>query len=88
MIPSFAKHGDVLVADVACNYAIRNGLQQSRSKIYWYKHNDMEDLERILEKIVNESKNLTRRFIVTEGLFENIGDVVDLPKIVGSFVGL
>lgn len=88
MIPSFAKCGDVLVADIACNYAIRKGLQISRSKIYWYKHNDMGDLERILEKIVNESKNLTRRFIVTEGLFENTGGVAELPKIVGLFVRL
>jgi len=27
-------------------------------------------------------KPLTRRFIITEGLFENIGDVVNLPKLI------
>ena len=44
----------------------------------------MEDLERVLQKVVKEQakKSLTRRFIVTEGLFETVGDCVDLPKLV------
>jgi 7-keto-8-aminopelargonate synthetase-like enzyme len=84
VIPAFSKRGDIIVADRAVNYAIRKGLQICRSTIYWYKHNDMEDLERVLQKIVKDQarKPLTRRFIVTEGLFETIGDCVDLPKIV------
>lgn len=82
VIPSFAKRGDVIVADEAVNCAIRKGLQICRSKIYYYKHNDLEDLERILQKVVKDSKVLTRRFIVTEGLFETIGDTIDLQKIV------
>lgn len=44
----------------------------------------MADLERVLSTLVREQarKPLTRRFIVTEGLFENTGDMVNLPKIV------
>ena len=49
----------------------------------------MNDLERVLEEIKEEhyrSRNpLTRRFIVTEGLSENFGDIVDLPRVVQSF---
>ena len=47
----------------------------------------MQDLQRVLERVVTEQakKPLTRRFIITEGLFENVGDMIDLPKIVGSF---
>ncbi|KAF2747517.1 serine palmitoyltransferase 1 [Sporormia fimetaria CBS 119925] len=84
VIPSFSKRGDIIVADKAVNYAIRRGIQISRSTVRWYEHNDMEDLERVLQKVVKEQakKRLTRRFIITEGLFENIGDVVDLPKLV------
>lgn len=72
------------MADRAVNYAIRKGIQISRSTVRWYDHNDVEDMERVLEKVVREQrkKPLTRRFIVTEGLFENVGDMVDLPKIV------
>jgi len=84
VIPAFAKRGDVVVADKAVNYAIRKGLQICRSNIRWYEHNDMEDLERVLQKVTREAKSLTRRFIVTEGLFETVGDAVDLAKIVGT----
>jgi len=84
VIPAFSKRGDIIVADKAVNYAIRKGLQISRSTIRWYEHNDMEDLERVLQKVIKEQarKPLTRRFIVTEGLFETTGDSVDLAKIV------
>lgn len=84
VIPAFAKRGDIIVADKAVNYAIRKGLQISRSTVRWYEHNDMEDLERVLQKVVKDQakKPLTRRFIVTEGLFETVGDVVNLPKVI------
>jgi serine palmitoyltransferase len=84
VIPTFSKRGDIIVADKAVNYSIRKGLQISRSTVKWYEHNDMEDLERVLAGIVKDQarKPLTRRFIVTEGMFEDIGDMSDLPKIV------
>ena len=84
VIPAFCKRGDIIVADRACNFAIRKGLQISRSTIKFYEHNNMEDLERVLQKVVKEQskKPLTRRFIVTEGLFETVGDCSDLPKLV------
>ncbi|SPO05074.1 related to LCB1 - serine C-palmitoyltransferase subunit [Cephalotrichum gorgonifer] len=84
VIPAFCKRGDVIVADRAVNFSIRRGLQISRSNIKWYNHGDMDDLERVMRKVVDEQsrKKLTRRFIVTEGLFERVGDGVDLPKLV------
>ncbi|KAI7212233.1 serine palmitoyltransferase [Hortaea werneckii] len=84
VIPAFSKRGDIIVADKAVNFPIRKGLQISRSTVRWYEHNDMEDLERVLARVVKEGqgKPLTRRFIVTEGLFESVGDMVDLPKLI------
>ncbi|KAN0080538.1 Pyridoxal phosphate-dependent transferase [Elaphomyces granulatus] len=84
VIPAFSKRGDIIVADKGVNYAIRKGIQISRSMVRWYEHNDMDDLERVLAKVTKElaRKPLTRRFIITEGLFDSYGDVVDLPKIV------
>jgi serine palmitoyltransferase len=73
-------------SDKGVNFAIQKGLQISRSTIRWFEHNDMDDLERVLEEIKVEharsKKPLTRRFIVVEGLSENYGDVVDLPRVV------
>lgn len=86
VIPAFSKRGDIIVADKACNYSIKKGIQISRSSVRWYEHNDMEDLQRVLAKVVKEQakKPLTRRFIITEAMFETVGDLIDLPKIVCS----
>jgi serine palmitoyltransferase len=72
VIPAFSKRGDIIVADKAINFATRKGIQISRSTVRWFEHNDMEDLERVLAKLVKENarKPLTRRFIV------------NLPKLV------
>lgn len=85
VIPSFCKRGDIIVADKAVNYSIRKGLEISRSNIKWYNHGDMDDLEAAMQKVVREQakkKQLTRRFIVTEGLFETTGRSVDLPRLI------
>lgn len=85
VIPAFCKRGDVIIADKGVNYAIRKGLQVSRSNIKWYNHGDMADLEKVMATVVKEqakAKKLTRRFIVTEGLFELTGDTTNLPKLV------
>ncbi|KAH7129328.1 pyridoxal phosphate-dependent transferase [Dactylonectria estremocensis] len=85
VIPSFCKRGDVIIADREVNYSIRKGLEVSRSTIRWYNHNDMDDLERAMQAVVKEqakAKKLTRRFVVTEGLFELTGDEIDLPRLV------
>ena len=86
VIPAFAKRGDIIVADRGVNFAIHKGLQISRSQIRWYAHGDMKDLERVLQTVERDLKRkggkLTKRFIVVEGIFENDGMMVDLPKIV------
>ncbi|KAI9797953.1 MAG: serine palmitoyltransferase component [Piccolia ochrophora] len=84
VIPAFSKRGDLIIADKAINFASRKGIQISRSTVRWFEHNDMDDLERVLHRVTKEQarKPLTRRFIVTEGMFENIGDIVNLPKLI------
>lgn len=86
VIPAFCKRGDIIIADKLVNYSIRKGLEASRSNILWYNHNDMEDLERQMQKVVQQQakKKLTRRFVVTEALFDLVGDSVNLPKLVSN----
>jgi serine palmitoyltransferase len=92
VIPSFAKRGDIIVADKGVNFAIQKGIQISRSHVRWYEHNDMDSLEAVLESIARENKRnkapLTRRFIVTEGLFEGDGQISDLPRLVRCYLML
>ena len=89
VIPAFAKRGDIIVADRNINFAIQKGLQISRSTIRWFDHNDMKNLEEVLESINKENRKrrapLTRRFIITEGIFERDGSMADLPKLVRQY---
>lgn len=88
VIGAFCKRGDIIVADRGVNFAIQRGLQISRSTIRWYDHNDLQSLEDVLQTVEKERKKkklpLTRRFIVTEGIFESDGALLDLPKIVSG----
>ncbi|KAI8824289.1 pyridoxal phosphate-dependent transferase [Fimicolochytrium jonesii] len=86
VIPAFSKRGDIIVADSGVNFAVQKGIQVSRSVVKYFKHNDMEDLERVLKQVQQESlkkkKPLTRQFIVVEGLYVNHGDICPLPKLI------
>lgn len=86
VIPAFCKRGDIIVADSGVNFAIQGALQLSRSTIYWYDHNSLDSLEAVLQRISTQTKGrnepLRRRFIVTEGLFEDDGAIPYLPKVV------
>ncbi|KAL0963188.1 hypothetical protein UPYG_G00350870 [Umbra pygmaea] len=87
-IPAYSKRGDIVFVDEAACFSIQKGLQASRSFIKYFKHNDMEDLERLLkEQEFEDQKNprkarVTRRFIVVEGLYINTADVCPLPDLV------
>jgi serine palmitoyltransferase len=88
VIPAFCKRGDIIIADRGVNFAIQKGLQISRSTVKWFDHNDLRSLEEVLIAVEKESRKrrapLTRRFIVTEGIFERDGAMVDLPKLVSD----
>ncbi|KAI1730025.1 aminotransferase class I and II domain-containing protein [Ditylenchus destructor] len=55
-IPAYAKRGDIIYADKGVNFAVQKGLQASRSRIEWFEHNDMDDLERLLEEQAEQDK--------------------------------
>ena len=87
-IPAYAKKGDVIFVDEAVNFAIQKGLDASRSKIKYFKHNNIEDLERILdEHAKDELKNpkltkITRKFLVVEGIYLNTGQICCLKEMI------
>jgi len=44
--------------DEYVNFSIQKGLQASRSKIYYFKHNDMKDLRRLFDDQVERDKTV------------------------------
>lgn len=83
-IPAFCKKGDIIIVDEGVHWGIQNGLYLSRSTIVYFKHNDMDSLEKTLEKVTLENKRARklRRYIVVEGLYQNSGQIAPLDKIV------
>ncbi|KAH8253467.1 hypothetical protein KR032_005662 [Drosophila birchii] len=87
-IPAYAKRGDIIFVDEAVNFAIQKGLDASRSTIAYFKHNNVEDLERLLiEQEKRDQKNpkkalKTRRFLVAEGIYMNTGEICPLPELI------
>lgn len=87
-IPAYSKRGDIIFCDAGVNFAIQKGILASRSRVEYFKHNDMEDLERILKDQEKADKKnpkkakATRRFLVVEGLYINYGDICPLPKLI------
>eukprot|EP00742_Colponemidia_sp_Colp-10_P002348 GILJ01002504.1.p1 GENE.GILJ01002504.1~~GILJ01002504.1.p1 ORF type:complete len:513 (+),score=80.01 GILJ01002504.1:153-1541(+) len=87
VIPAFSKMGDLVILDEGCNYGIQTGVKLSRSKVTYFKHNDVKDLQRLLEQVhaadlARPPKPLNRRLICVEGIYQNYGDICPLPKIV------
>lgn len=85
VIPAFSKRGDIIVADKGVNFAIQKGIQISRSTTKYYDHNNLDSLEATLKSVVAQYKRkrpLTRRFIITEGIFENDGQISNLKRLV------
>ncbi|ODQ79581.1 hypothetical protein BABINDRAFT_167426 [Babjeviella inositovora NRRL Y-12698] len=85
VLPSFVKRGDLCIVDSGVGVSTQNALKMSRCRVQWFNHNDMDHLEEILQELqpgLAEEKPITRRFIVSEGLFVNFGDYPDLHKLV------
>ncbi|KAB2044359.1 hypothetical protein ES319_D01G084200v1 [Gossypium barbadense] len=85
-ISCFCKKDDIIVVDEGVHWGIQNGLYLSRSTIVYFKHNDMESLERTLEKITAQNKRVKklRRYVVVEFVYQNSGQIAPLDKIIKS----
>lgn len=69
---------DYIICDDRDHASIVDGRRLSFSTSLKYKHNDMEDLERQLQKCKPESVKL----IVVDGVFSMEGDLANLPEII------
>lgn len=70
--------GDYIICDDRDHASIVDGRRLSFATQLHYKHNDMENLERVLAKLPHEAIKL----IVVDGVFSMEGDLAKLPQIV------
>jgi 8-amino-7-oxononanoate synthase len=80
IISAIAGRNDYILSDTTNHASIVDGCRLSLAKTFKYKHNDMEDLERLLERCAADDK--AGILIVTDGVFSMEGDICDLPSIV------
>ena len=68
---------DAIISDELNHASIIDGVRLCKAQRFRYKHNNMEELERVLQ----ESINLRHRMIVTDGVFSMDGTIAQLDKI-------
>ncbi|MBQ0103109.1 MAG: aminotransferase class I/II-fold pyridoxal phosphate-dependent enzyme [Prevotellaceae bacterium] len=78
VVSQLTGRNDYILGDDRDHASIVDGRRLSISTFYHYKHNDMQDLEHLLQKCNPDSLKL----IVTDGLFSMEGDLAKLPEIV------
>ena len=78
IISAVAGPHDYIICDKENHASIYDGCKLSYAKMLRYKHNDMEQLELMLQKVPENAGAL----IVTDGVFSMGGDIANLPEIV------
>ena len=71
--------GDVILYDSYSHASIRDGISLSLAHSYKFKHNDLDDLEKLLKKFATGDKTV---LIATESVFSMDGDSPDLVRLV------
>jgi 8-amino-7-oxononanoate synthase len=79
---SVPQKGDLILYDELCHASIRDGIQLSNAKSYKFKHNDFEDLERLILKSTTNNQQPTTIYIVTETVFSMDGDCPNMEELV------
>lgn len=79
---SVPQRNDIILYDELCHASIRDGIQMSHAKSYKFQHNDYEDLEQSLNKLLASNSQLPTIFIVTESVFSMDGDAPNMEILV------
>ncbi len=78
VIPQLVGKDDYIICDDRDHASIVDGRRLSFATQLRYKHNDMDDLERVLKRCEPDKVKL----IIVDGVFSMEGDLCNLPKIV------
>ena len=79
IISGITGHGDYILNDKENHASIHDACRLSFAKTFSYKHNDMQDLERILSNLSEKDGGV---LIVTDGVFSMTGEIANVPEIV------
>lgn len=78
VISSLVSRGDYVILDKDDHASIVDGAKLSYGECKRFRHNDMEDLDRVLSKLPEDKGKL----VVVDGLYSMGGDIAPLTEIV------
>lgn len=78
VISTLVGKGDYAIMDKLNHASIVDGGLLSFGEIVRFRHNDMQDLDRVLSKLDNNAGKL----IIVDGIFSMEGDIAPLPDII------
>lgn len=78
IITALVGRGDIIISDKLNHASIIDGARLSGAEILRYKHTDMADLDRCMQK----AEGYKRKLIITDSVFSMDGDLAPLPAIV------
>jgi len=86
-IPAIVGPGCCIISDELNHASLVLGVRLSGAKVFVFKHNDMEHLEKTLRDAVVQGQPRTHRpwnriIIVVEGIYSMEGSIVRLPEII------
>lgn len=79
VVSSLAGRQDIMYFDRENHACLYDGARLSFGTLKKYEHNDLDDLERLLERDLGKPGG---RMIVTDGVFSMSGHIANLPRIV------
>jgi glycine C-acetyltransferase len=79
VIQAITSQNDLIISDELNHASIIDGVRLSKASRAVYKHNDMQELEKILQK---NRVQYDQVLIITDGVFSMDGDIANLPEIV------
>jgi len=77
-ISALVGRGDYVITDREDHASIVDGCRLAFGKMVRFRHNDMADLERVLQKLPEKAGKL----VVVDGVFSMGGDIAPLPEII------
>ncbi len=75
---SVPQRGDIILYDELIHASIRDGINLSNAKAYKFQHNDLTHLDKVLNRVKNETAAI---YVVTESVFSMDGDSPDLVSM-------
>lgn len=79
VLSAIAGRNDVMVLDKLCHASLIDGAVLSRVDLKRFRHNDVDDLNRILSGIPRRARQ--RVIVVTESVFSMDGDIAPLARL-------